>query len=155
MNHLNCDQLLRCVDLYEYNNKFYVFMDYMDGGMISRVIKRRFGLLGEDFCKWSLYQVALGLKAMHDENILHRDIKADNVLCSASGSIKLADLGFSCFLSELNMYRSSGKGTPCFAAPELFKGIMYSKEVDVWAFGCFAYELAMGDPPFINELRRD
>ena len=54
----------------------------------------------EDFCRYTLYKVAKGLKAMHDMNVLHRDIKSDNILYSADGEIKIADLGLSCFLSE-------------------------------------------------------
>ena len=49
----------------------------------------------------------------------------------------------------------SDKGTPGFAAPELFKGVFYSKEVDIWAFGCFAYELATGAAPFMKKIHRD
>ena len=62
---------------------------------MSKIIVQRKGLLSEDFCKYSLYQVALGLQAMHKHNILHRDIKSDNILCRANGEIKIADLGFS------------------------------------------------------------
>ena len=46
------------------------------------------------------------------------------------------------------MYRKSLKGTPNWFSPEIAQGVFYSKEVDVWAFGCFAYELATGKPPF-------
>ena len=53
------------------------------------------------------------------------------------------------------MYKKSDKGTPGFAAPELFKGVFYSKEVDIWAFGCFAYELATGSAPFMKKIQRD
>ena len=105
------------------------------------------GEFSEDFVRWSLYQAALGLQAMHVKNILHRDIKSDNILCRPDGTIKLADLGFSVFLSEQNQYRMSQKGTPSWVSPEIAQGIQYSKEVDVWAFGCFAYELLTSEPP--------
>ena len=54
----------------------------------------------EEFCRYTLFKVAKGLQAMHRKNVLHRDIKSDNVLYSANGEIKLTDLGFSTFLSE-------------------------------------------------------
>ena len=54
----------------------------------------------ENFCRYSLYKVALGLYKMHSNNVLHRDIKSDNILCSANGEIKLADLGFSVMLTQ-------------------------------------------------------
>ena len=85
---------------------------------------------------------------MHNRNVLHRDIKSDNILSSMDGNIKLADLGFSVCLSKQEEYRKTKRGTPNWVSPEIAQGIKYSKEVDVWAFGCFAYELATGYPPF-------
>ena len=120
----------------------------MEGGNLTQLVTGRRGNLSEDFCRWSLYQVALGLKAMHDRNVLHRDIKSDNVLCRPDGQIKIADMGFSVFLTEQQDYRMTKKGTPSWISPEMCQGVAYSKEVDVWAFGCFAFELATGDPPF-------
>ena len=84
---------------------------------------------------------------MHSEKILHRDIKSDNILCRSDGTIKIADLGFSVFLSEQNQFRASQKGTPSWVSPEIAMGVNYTKEVDVWAYGCFAYELLTGEPP--------
>ena len=71
--------------------------------------------------------------------MLHRDIKSENILCSADGEIKLADLGLSVMLSQQRRYRDTRAGTFAWFAPEIVKGTLYSKEVDVWAFGCFAY----------------
>ena len=85
---------------------------------------------------------------MHNKNILHRDIKSDNILVRPNGEIKLADLGFSVFLSEQEAYRKSQRGTPSWVSPEIVNGTFYTKEVDVWALGCLAYELATGQPPF-------
>ena len=79
--------------------------------------------------------------------MLHRDIKSDNILCRPEGDVKLADLGFSVFLSEQTQYRMSQKGTPSWVSPEIAQGVQYSKEVDVWSFGCFAYELVQAEPP--------
>ena len=98
--------------------------------------------------------VARGLKVMHDNNVLHRDIKSENILCRPDGTIKIADLGLSVFLHEQQMFRNSLKGTANWFSPEIAQGVYYSKEVDVWAFGCFAYELATGNPPF-SDLARD
>ena len=87
---------------------------------------------------------------MHNKNVLHRDIKSDNILSNMDGCVKLADLGFSVFLSKQEEYRKTKKGTPNWVSPEIAQGIKYSKEVDVWAFGCFAHELATGYPPFAS-----
>lgn len=108
----------------------------------------------EEFCRYSLFKVAKGLNAMHNKNVLHRDIKSDNILYNGDGEIKITDLGFTCFLSEQAKWRQTKKGTPNWISPEIAAGISYSKEIDVWSFGCFAYELATGNPPFANIRNR-
>lgn len=79
----------------------------MEGGSMTEIALAGQENFSEDFIRWSMYQVALGLQAMHCKNILHRDIKSDNILCRPDGTIKIADLGLSVFLSEQNMYRQS------------------------------------------------
>lgn len=123
-------------------------MELMDGGELTKIIIDKNGSFSEDFIKYTLFKVALGLQKMHSYNILHRDIKSDNILCSHNGDIKIADMGFSVFLSEQQQYRSTQLGTPSWISPEIAQGVTYAKEVDVWAFGCFAWELAEGYPPF-------
>lgn len=70
----------------------------MRGGELTKILKtaKRIGHhFSEEFCKYTLFCVANGLKDMHDKNILHRDIKSDNILFKDDGTIKIADLGFS------------------------------------------------------------
>ena len=80
--------------------------------------------------------------------MLHRDVKSDNILCRPNGDVKIADMGFSVLLSEMREYRRTQLGTPSWVSPEIAKGEEYQKEVDVWAYGCFAFELTEGNPPF-------
>ena len=79
---------------------------------------------------------------------MHRDLKSDNVLLRTNGEVKIADLGFSVFLTQEDEMRIERKGTPSWVAPEIVKGHRYGKEVDIWALGCFAFELLATDPPF-------
>ena len=91
---------------------------------------------------------------MHSRNVLHRDIKSDNILCDKRGAIKIADLGFSVFLSKQQDYRKTKRGTANWISPEIAQGVQYAKEVDIWSYGCFAYELATGNPPFAGVKNR-
>lgn len=84
----------------------------------------------------------MGLFAMHDLNILHRDIKSDNIFCTSSGEIKVADLGMSLCLTKDQAYRKTKLGTGQWISPEVLEGGFYSKKIDVWSFGCFMYEIA-------------
>ena len=95
--------------------------------------------------------VALGLREMHQHNFLHRDIKSDNILCSTEGEIKIADLGFSTCLTQQEAYRRTCMGTRSWVSPEIIQKKPYSKEVDIWSYGIFAYELATGRPPFVSK----
>ena len=129
-------------------------MELMEGGALTDLVLRRQGNFSEEFVRWSLYQVALGLQAMHAKNVLHRDLKSDNILVRPTGEVKIADMGFSVFLSDMKQYRDSQKGTPSWVSPEIAQGHKYSKEVDVWAYGCFAFELLATDPPFHSFFAR-
>ena len=120
----------------------------MDGGSLTSIVMNMKGDYSEEFCKYVLNMVALGLHEMHTKKVLHRDIKSDNILCSTDGQIKIADLGFSVFLTQKEAYRRTRMGTAQWVSPEIIQKKPYSKEVDVWAFGIFAYELATGMPPF-------
>ena len=114
----------------------------------TKIVTEKNGDLSVAFVKYSLYQAALGIQSMHTRNILHRDIKSDNILCNRNGEIKLCDLGFGAMLSQDRNWRSTAAGTPSWIAPEIATGEAYNKGVDIWAFGCFAFELATGEPPF-------
>ena len=93
----------------------------MDGGSLSRIIRERKGNYSEQFCKYVLHQVAMGLHQMHFKNILHRDIKSANILCSTDGQIKIADLGFSVFLTQQEAYRRTRMGTLQWVSPEIIQ----------------------------------
>ena len=90
----------------------------------------------------------MGLEAMHSRNILHRDIKSDNIFCTSDGRIVNAGLDLSVSLTQENSYRKTRIGTDAWISPEIVMGKIYSKETDVWAFGAFMYELGTGEPPF-------
>lgn len=151
---LDSEEIIKCVDLYQFNNRIWIFLEFMESGPLTKIVTDNERMYSEKFCKYALYKTAKGLLTMHNRNVLHRDIKSDNILSGMNGDVKLADLGFSVFLSKQEEYRKTKRGTPNWVSPEIAQGIKYSKEVDVWAFGCFAYELATGYPPFANIRRR-
>ena len=69
-------------------------------------------------------------------------------MCRPNGDIKISDLGLSVWLTEQQAYRKTSTGSYNWCSPEIINGVIYSKEIDVWAFGAFAHELATGEPPF-------
>lgn len=85
---------------------------------------------------------------MHKKNVLHRDLKSDNILCNENGDVKIGDLGLSTFLTEERTLTSQLRGNTKFFSPEIANKESYGPEIDVWALGCFAFELAMGHSPY-------
>ena len=149
LSYLDCDEIVKCNDLYYHKRVVYIFLEFMEQSSLTKMIKGYKNEYSEEFCKYSLYKAALGLKKMHENNVLHRDIKSDNILHSLDGGeVKLADLGFACTLDEKKKNRKTKMGTPNWIAPEICNNVQYGKSVDIWSFGCFAHELATGMPPF-------
>ena len=152
MQITQCKSIVQCCEAFDYQKRLWIFMELMDGGAFTPMIEDMQGQYSEAFCKYSLYATLLGLLDLHRMNIIHRDIKSDNILVKANGEIKLADFGYAVVLTEQQKGRQSKVGTVCWMAPELIEGGgEYCNKVDVWSLGIFAIELAMGEPPYINE----
>ena len=100
MASLDSDELMSCFDLYFYKEIVYVMLKYMELGSMKNIVTKYHRSYTEEFCRYSLYKVLKGLKKMHDSDVLHRDIKSDNVLHGQNGDIKITDLGLACYLSE-------------------------------------------------------
>ncbi|KAI9680182.1 MAG: hypothetical protein M1829_001419 [Trizodia sp. TS-e1964] len=98
-------------------------------------------------------ELAEALKWVHDAGIIHRDVKAANVLVSQDGHVQLCDFGVSAILATKASKRSTILGTPNWMAPELHNAredSEYGKEIDTWAFGCTLIEMATGFPPNVR-----
>lgn len=98
---------------------------------------------------WSvLVQSLSGLKALHDLNIMHRDIKCANILISSNDQYKLADFNVSKVVNSQEGFVRTQTGTPYYASPEVWRDMPYDFKSDVWSMGCVIYEMAALMPPF-------
>jgi serine/threonine protein kinase len=124
-------------------------MEHARGGDLHAYLRRlreKGVSLSEQEVLRIIKDVAEGLTYLHSNGIVHRDIKALNVLLDGAGRAKIGDLGVSKMVEDSAMY--TRVGTPLYLAPELIKGGRYDYKVDIWALGCLMYQCACKEMPF-------
>ncbi len=142
------------VQVYDYgqsNGNYFIVMELIEGADLRRYLRSR-GVLAIDRAIIIAHDVALGLGAAHRRNIVHRDVKPQNVLVGRDGSIKLTDFGIASVYKDINAERLTTTGmtlgTVQYYAPEQAQGEIVSPAADVYALGIVMYEMLTGRTPF-------
>lgn len=118
--------------------------EYCENGSLTGICKK-FGKFPESLCQIYICQVLEGLLYLHDQGVIHRDIKGSNILATKEGSVKLADFGVATRVGGLDR---SVVGSPYWMAPEVVEQSGATTASDVWSVGCVVIELLEGHPPY-------
>lgn len=121
----------------------HIAMQFCEGGDLYTKLKEQKGVPLEErqVVEWFV-QIAMALQYMHERNILHRDLKTQNIFLTKSKIIKVGDLGIARVLESSSDMATTLIGTPYYMSPELFSNKPYNHKSDVWALGCCVYEMA-------------
>ncbi|XP_034180100.1 cyclin-dependent kinase-like 1 isoform X1 [Osmia lignaria lignaria] len=151
LNKLCHENLVNMIEAFRRRKRLYLVFEYMDHTLLDE-LERLGGGLGWEISKQHVYQVLRGLDFCHNYDIVHRDVKPENILVSSNGVIKLCDFGFARLVNGANESCTDYVATRWYRAPELLVGDpRYGKPVDVWAAGCLFAEMVNGDPLFPGE----
>lgn len=134
---------------YLQNTSLWIIMEYCAGGSLRSLLRP--GKIEEKYLGVIMRELLIALSFIHKDNIIHRDIKAANVLICNDGSVKLCDFGVAAQLNQMSNRRQTIAGTPYWMAPEvIMEGVSYDTKADIWSVGITAYEVATGNPPYCD-----
>eukprot|EP00898_Chlorokybus_atmophyticus_P008952 jgi/Chlat1/9058/Chrsp94S08315 len=155
-SNLNHKNIVKYLGSYKTSSHLYIILEYVENGSLANMIKpSKFGALSESLVALYTAQILEGLVYLHEQGVIHRDIKGANILTTKEGLVKLADFGVATKLTEAEQKAQQSKGTsvvgsPYWMAPEVIVMSGVSAASDIWGVGCTVIELLTGAPPYFE-----
>eukprot|EP01084_Bolivina_argentea_P099901 179504_1 len=152
LGHLNHPFILKLHYAFQTDYKLYMVMDFCHGGDISFYLDKA-GRFTEEKTRFYMAEIVLAVGYLHSKNIIHRNLKPENILLDKYGHIKIHDFSLSQDNVSNNSLVYDFCGTPEYLCPEIVRKIGHGFPVDWWSIGCLMYELLCGMPPFYSRNR--
>uniref|UniRef100_A0A3P8Q4K6 Serine/threonine-protein kinase PLK n=1 Tax=Astatotilapia calliptera TaxID=8154 RepID=A0A3P8Q4K6_ASTCA len=132
---------------FEDKENIYILLEYCSRKSLAHILKVR-KVLTEPEVRYYLRQIVSGLKYLHEQEILHRDLKLGNFFVNETMELKVGDFGLAAKLEPAGNRRKTICGTPNYLSPEVLNKQGHGCESDIWALGCVMYTMLLGRPPF-------
>lgn len=146
-SYLNHPHIIQLFTYFHNEKQIYMVLEYAAGGAVFSLLQKQPNKrFDEHISAKFIHQVADALNYCHKNNVIHRDVKPENLLLTIDGNIKLADFGWSVHISTSK--RKTICGTIDYLAPEIVTRKKYDITVDLWCLGILCYEFLVGVPPF-------
>jgi len=146
--------IVKLFSYFEDSNFVYVILELCRRKSLMELHKRRHALT-EPETRYFMRQILLGCQYLHEQKIIHRDLKLGNIFLNDQMEIKLGDFGLATTVDFDGERKRTLCGTPNYIAPEVLGKKGHSYEVDVWSVGCILYTLLVGKPPFETQTLKD
>lgn len=151
VSKLDHPNIIEIYDIGVHNSRQYIVMEYVDGQTLKELINERGGLYKEE-AVYIMKQLTSAIAEAHKNEIIHRDIKPQNILCKSDGSIIITDFGIALAENALHLtQKETVMGSVHYLAPELARGEKATYQSDIYALGIVFYELLSGSVPFTGE----
>lgn len=144
-----CPFLIQLRYAFQTDSHLYFATDFYDGGDVFSLLQNNRGRLSEHHARRIIAEIVLALSWLHEQNIVYRDLKPENVVLDGDGHVRLADFGLAKVLKyEHNNVTQTICGTTAYAAPEMLQSKPYDVSLDLWCLGVFIYHILCGRTPF-------
>ncbi|XP_046631320.1 serine/threonine-protein kinase PLK1-like [Daphnia pulicaria] len=151
---LKHDHVVGFHSFFEDNNFVYIVLELCKRRSLMELHKRRKAVT-EPEARYFMHQLLLGVKYLHENKMIHRDLKLGNLFLNDNMELKIGDFGLATKLDFSGERKKTLCGTPNYIAPEVLNKKGHSFEVDIWSMGCILYTLLVGRPPFETQSLKD
>ncbi len=147
---LNDPNIVAIYDWGQYDNSYFICMEYVEGQSLEEIIDKQ-GIISPEVTARYAIQICSALEVAHKNNLIHRDIKPQNIIVTPDGTVKITDFGIAKSLIEDNTKTINILGTAYYISPEQAQGKILSYSTDIYSLGVVLYEMLTADLPFRGE----